>query len=421
MRPEPANAEGPTLLTADLVRPVFRKDGMRIPRLRADALTRIRQLADQMLALAQTCIGEPRMALDEALDIGVPTKERLLWMGLKKLIFDRCAFAVSSDVEPSDLRQQLFSRAAQLRQQGRFDDESRRLLFEQVATELSSSVQELEFSLFADLKPAQRLEKLELTSADELVSRYELGRAQSVLLRAQHVEVAFRPNSPEQARLAFQKLKFLQLLFRVERTDDRVIVKIEGPLSLFRATTRYGLKLAMALPVLATLPECQLRADVLWGKSRTQRVFRWESCELTSLPPASPLCRRPEIERLQADFHKHSNDWHVAPAASVLHAPGHGVCVPDLVFTHVKTGTLIHLELLGFWSREAVWQRIDWSRSGKLPSVLFVYSDKLRVSEDAMEKASHGALLSFKGVISPDKVRAKLDVQLENQLETLLS
>jgi hypothetical protein len=416
MKPEPANAEGPTLLTADLVRPVFRKDGMRIPRLRADALTRVHQLAEQMLALALPCVGETRMALDEALAIEVPQKERLIWMGLQKLVLDRCTFAISGDVEPSELRRQIFSRAALLRRQGHFDEDSRRLLLEQVASERSMSVPDIEFSLFADLKPAQRLEKLELTSADELVSRYELGRAQSVLLKAQRVEVSFRPSSPEQARRAFQKLKFLQLLFGVERRDDHVIVQIEGPLSLFRATTRYGLKLAMALPILATLPECQLRADVMWGKSRTQRVFRWESCELASLPPLAPPRARPEIERLQADFQKHAKDWRVAPSDSILHAPGQGVCIPDLAFTHVKSAMCIHLELMGFWSREAIWQRIDWARSGKLPRVLFVYSDKLRVSEAALESASHAALLSFKGVISADKVRAKLDAQIENQL-----
>lgn len=382
---------------------------MRLPRLRREALRRVHELAEQMLERATRCIGEPRMLLEEELDLQVPARERLLWQGLKKLIEDRCTFAVSTDVDPVELRHRLFAKASQLRLRTNFDRDTRMELIEQVAKELSCPPQRVEDALFADLKPAQRLEEIDISSADELVCRYELGRAQCVLLKAQHVEIRFRPDSPEQSRVVFQKLKFLQLLFNVEHMADEVILQLEGPLSLFRANTRYGLKLAMALPVVAALPECRIRADVTWGKSRTQRVFHWESDELSSVPASSPIRARPEIQRLQTDFQKFSENWSVAPANTILHAPGLGVCVPDLTFTQVHTGNAIHLELLGFWSREAVWRRVDWSASGKLPPVLYVYSDKLRVSESALPQTAHGALLTFKGVIPANKVCAKLE------------
>ena len=66
------------------------------------------------------------------------------------------------------------------------------------------------------------------------------------------------------------------------------------------------------------------------------------------------------------------------------------------------------MELLGSWSREAVWQRIDMVKSLPTPFV-FLVSDRLRVSEKALEQSDHGALFIFKGVINRKRLIEKLD------------
>lgn len=397
------------MLTADLVRPVYRKEGMRVPRLQGNARARAHQLSMEMLAVANQSVGLTRMEFDEALEERAPPNERLLWRGLKKLLEDRCTFEVNAVIDPIELRSRLFAKASAFRTDQLLDDSARTRLLEELARELLTDAMSVEASLFADLKPAQRLQTVERCDADDLLLRYELGRAQAILLRAEALELRFHFTSPEVLRPVFQKLKFLQLLFSVRQERDELTVHIDGPLSLFRSSTRYGFKLAMALPVFASAPECTLRAQVLWGKARTRRVFVWERADCISELPAAPVQLAPEISRLQQEFSSISQDWKVEPAQAVFQTPGQGVCIPDLVFTHRVRQEQIYLELLGFWSRDAVWQRVDWARSGTLPRILFAYSEKLRVSEQALDSVESGALLGFKGVIPVHKLLTKLN------------
>ncbi len=81
--------------------------------------------------------------------------------------------------------------------------------------------------------------------------------------------------------------------------------------------------------------------------------------------------------------------------------------MPDLAFdARERTARRVYFELLGFWSREAVFRRIDLVRAGLPHRILFAASTTLRVSEELLDEAPTAALYIFARVLS---VRAIVD------------
>jgi predicted nuclease of restriction endonuclease-like RecB superfamily len=84
--------------------------------------------------------------------------------------------------------------------------------------------------------------------------------------------------------------------------------------------------------------------------------------------------------------------------------------VPDLAFVHRETGEVIYLEVLGFWSRDAVWKRVELAKAGLREKIVFAVSSRLRVSEEVLDDDSPAALYVYKGAIVPRDIEAKLEV-----------
>ena len=93
----------------------------------------------------------------------------------------------------------------------------------------------------------------------------------------------------------------------------------------------------------------------------------------------------------------------------MIDLPGVGLCVPDLAFTHRDTGEMVLLEVMGFWSRDAVWKRVELVEAGLPQKILFAVSSRLRVSEAVLEDDAPGALYVYKGAMSAAQIEKKLD------------
>ena len=89
--------------------------------------------------------------------------------------------------------------------------------------------------------------------------------------------------------------------------------------------------------------------------------------------------------------------------------PGLGICVPDLTFENRQDGRRVFLEVLGFWSRDAVWRRVELVQRGLGERVLFAVSRRLRVSEQVLEEGQNGALYVYKGRMSASAILRKIE------------
>jgi predicted nuclease of restriction endonuclease-like RecB superfamily len=101
--------------------------------------------------------------------------------------------------------------------------------------------------------------------------------------------------------------------------------------------------------------------------------------------------------------------WRAAVSGAVLDLPGVGLCVPDLELTHTETGQKVYLEVLGFWSREAVWKRVELVERGLGQPIVFAVSKHLRVSEEALGDQHPGGLYVYSRTMSARAVLERVE------------
>ncbi|MET0795552.1 MAG: DUF790 family protein [Polyangiaceae bacterium] len=395
------------MISPDLVRVRKKNGALSLVKPSADAQLRARALAEQVLLVLSATVGETRTVLEEALNALESTpQEKKLLSALKKLALDDSTFDGNAAADAPALRREVFTRAALSRTNlgigVAFDRAS---VLAETAAALGLPLETLEAGLYSDLRSAERLLKAPLYDADGLLARHARAEVQAVLLCSVRVVVDVRCASADQYRVLFQKLKFRQLLFQMSvREGGGYRIEIDGPYSLFESVTKYGMELALLLPALEACDSVKLAAELRWGKKRDKLTFALDLEHATVSEPSPP---RDEIQSLLQAFAE-AEMWRAEPAREVLELPGIGLCVPDLCFTHQKTGEQVLCEVLGFWNRDAVWKRIELVERGLATKIVFVVSARLRVSEEMLDGAESAALYVYKGAINPKALTRKL-------------
>src|SRR5205807_3156358 len=111
----------------------------------------------------------------------------------------------------------------------------------------------------------QRLTAFKDTTAARLVERYNVALAQAILLRSTSVHVTLRRETPQRFRQLLRRAKFHRLVCEPRRGSGSTYeFHVDGPLSLFSATQKYGVQLASFLPHVLLCKDFALRADLLW-------------------------------------------------------------------------------------------------------------------------------------------------------------
>jgi predicted nuclease of restriction endonuclease-like RecB superfamily len=395
------------VLTADLASVRRRGDELRLVPLDDRALARVQILAATYREIARAGIGRAREDVEASLrEVEVPAAERRLAAAVLKLVRDGCVFEEADAADAAALRRALFRRASAARRAGAFD---RAALLEATAVERETTAAGVERGLFADRAGALRLLAVETPPPAALAAGFELAQAQAVLLRAVKISATVRAREAPTYRRLFRRLKFLRLLPTIAPLPEGGYrLDIDGPFSLFQAVTKYGLQLGLALPAIAACDAWTLDADVRWGPERRPARFRLEGRSTAPGEERDDSALPPDLEAFVAAFEKLDSGWRVDRNPAVLDLPGAGLCVPDLAFER-PDGARVHLEVLGFWSREAVWRRIDLVRAGLPHRILFAVSRDLRVSEEVLEEGSTAALYVFTRVLGARAVLGRLE------------
>jgi predicted nuclease of restriction endonuclease-like RecB superfamily len=397
------------MLSAEHVRVRKDKDRLLLLELSAKQRTRAIELAEQFLVAAEAHVNKTRSQLSDAFTlVELRPSERRLAEGLKKLLEDAIEFEQVAVAEPSVLRSEVFLRAAAARRASSLEQPfDRASVLAESATVLGLSASELESALYADLRGAHRMIALPVLDAAALVAEYESAQVKALLLRAVSVVADVRCGNPDAYRALFQKLKFRQLLFQLEPlSGGGYRVTIDGPFSLFEAVTKYGMELAFTLPALEACDVLELTAKVLWGKNRTP--LRFEYRHVTSRSSGGLAAElRDDVRVLLEEFSALGSSWSCGPAEEILDLPGVGLCVPDLAFRRAGDDQPVYLELLGYWSRDAVFRRLELVQRGLSKRIIFAASSKLRVSE-AVFDGEHAALYVFRGRPSARAIERRL-------------
>ena len=333
---------------------------------------------------------------------------QLVHQGLAKLLEDRCEFEVSSDRPPEQLRAAVFRASARRRRDAAPDAAvvafDRSAVFREVAGELGLAPEAVEGGLFADLKSEQRLTKFKDLTAERLLQRYNVALAQSVLLRSTNVQVVLRNEPPRRYRQLLRGVKFHRLVCELERLGpDHFRLHLDGPMSLFSATQKYGLQLALFLPAVLLCRDFELKAELRWGPQRRPKTFVVTPGDgLVSHYPDHGMYTPPELAMFAELFRKRVADWELAEETDIRPL-GDGFWAPDFRLIHKESGLVVLLEVLGFWRRSSAEKHLERLRRHVREPFLLAVSDQLHIDEAELEGLAAG-IHRFRNLPLPDEI-----------------
>jgi predicted nuclease of restriction endonuclease-like RecB superfamily len=340
-----------------------------------------REAATHLLEVYRTLTGRTRgEAEEEVLETIGDNPTQVVHQGLAKLLEDRCEFEVDSEVGPAELRERVFLEAAAGRKAGGAFD--RAAILDRVAAESGSMPETIEHGLFADLKSEQRLMRFDDLTVDQLLNRYNVALAQAVLLRSTGVTVRVYGETPTRYRQLFRAIKFHRLICDIQPSGpEAYTLRLDGPLSLFSATSKYGLSLALFLPALLQCRRFELEATVRWGAQRKEKVFQLTNADgLKSHTVDYGDYTPKDLLMFAESFRKSAAGWELSAETDVVSLPS-GYWMPDYQLIHQASGEVVRLEVLGFWRRtdaEKLYRRLSAEHAGPF---LLAVSEQFNIDE----------------------------------------
>jgi len=340
-----------------------------------------REVAAHLLDVYRTLTGKTRgEAEDEIRETFGDNPTQFVHQGLAKLLEDRCEFEVDAEDVPAELREKTFLAAAAARRAGSPFD--RQAVLDQIARETESTAEAVDRGLFADLKSEQRLVRFDDLTVDQLLNRYNVALAQAVLLRSTGVTVRVLGETPARYRQLFRAIKFHRLICDIHPSGpDAYTLRLDGPLSLFSATQKYGVQLANFLPTLLQCKRFELTAAVRWGAQRKEKTFTLTDADgLRSHTVDYGDYVPKDLLMFAESFRRSVTGWELSAEPDVVTLPS-GPWTPDYQLIHSATGEVVRLEVLGFWRRadaEKLYRRLAAEHAG--PFILAV-SDQLNIDE----------------------------------------
>jgi len=402
------------VISPDLVRVRRRGERLEIVQLKGPTRLEAERSCEEILSAVRAAAGKSEEEVEQLLlEIPRSPSAEKLFAGLCKVALDDCEFEAPLELDAVELRRVVFERAALRRKDPAEHGFVRAEILAEASRELGQAPELVERALFSDLKGARLLVRTPSVSAPELLSRYERGQVQGILLRAVRIGLDVVCTSPDAYRALFRKLKFRRLLHRIEsRPGGAYHIEVDGPLCLFESVTKYGLALAQLVPALDECQEVRLSADLRWGGKRTPLKFE---VVLGGQGQGHLASVRDEVQALLGAVNRPGTGWTARLGSELLDIPGVGIVVPDLALEDAA-GHTVHVEVMGYWSREAVFRRLDWmsaqgqagvgraqtesAGSGKQRvRLLLAVSSQLRVSPDVLPPDANGGVYVYKGAL----------------------
>ena len=380
--------------------------------------------APALIDLAQALIdihiehqGKTRRELQRALDLlaGDRTDYRIQ-RGLAKLLGDHyCEFHIDSPQPPEELRHAVFTLARAhhpvVRETSLIYPVKREDLLEQVALKHQLSHEDVLAGLYADLPENHQLATFTAPSANELLLRYNVALAQAMLYRCEVLRLSVYRNLPVRYKQLFKFIKFYRLIHTIEGdVDAGYEIGLDGPVSMFRHSQKYGLQMAIFLPALLLCTRWSMQADILRKDGRRQQFVLDDQSGLVSHYRDQTLYDSLLEETFAARFDKAKTAWQLERESEVVNLK-ETVMIPDFTFRH-PDGRMALLEIMGYWRPEYLRRKLEKLRQAQRKDLLVAVSSNLNVSEDDFKNVP-GGVFFFRNKVQPKEV-----IQLLDQIES---
>jgi hypothetical protein len=192
---------------------------------------------------------------------GIEEIDFRLIRGLAQILERRCVIEMESAIDPIAARRTVFEESSGFVT----GKHGREKVVVKAARRLSVAPAELEGSLLADQEDNLAVKEFRTLAPEDLLKQYNLSLAQTLLFRATAMEIQVEDNYQP----VFRKIKQLGLIYSIH--DGKI--SLQGPLSLFKLTERYGSAFARLLPTLMQADRWSLKASISRKTFQGKRIY----------------------------------------------------------------------------------------------------------------------------------------------------
>jgi len=304
------------------------------------------EIARSVINVFQDHVGRTYGELIEELE-GIEEINYRLIRGLTQILERRCVIETDSVIDPIAARRMIFEESRGFIT----SEQERKTVLDKIARKLSIEPDALEKALWADHEGNLAIKGFQTIDPEDLLRNYNLSLAQTLLFRATGMEIQIEDNYQP----VFRKIKQLGLIYSIH--DGKI--SLEGPLSLFKLTEKYGSAFARLLPTLMQSRRWSLKASISRKTFQGKRIYDFtldhtrRSIFGTELETADiGFDSAIEKEFSQLGF----KGWTVRREPTVLKA-GQYAFIPD--FSLERNGITIYVEIIGFWTPEYLKHKIQ--------------------------------------------------------------
>lgn len=371
------------------------------------------EIATDLITCFQEAVGKTQGELDrQLLELEGDSPDYRLKRGLAHLLKSGFStFEVVSPLEPQELRQRVFTLSAQSVPSPLGSQKILSTLANQLSQELNREVlpPQIQTGLYADLQENRILTQFDAPLHEELLHRYNLSQVQGVFYRASNITLNAHRNVPGEYKLLFRYLKLFQLMAYIEGDADHgFTITIDGPTSLFKPSTRYGLAIAKLLPALLHVTKWSLQAtlqtrDFYTGKEKTGRFSLDSNCGLVSHYPRSQTYDSMIEASFASKWDSLKTDWVLEREVDLIPIPG-SVMIPDFRLVH-PDGRSFLLEIVGYWRPEYLQKKFSQVRRSGCDNLILAISERLNLEKAGVKVSDTPArIVWFKDKLLPKAV-----------------
>jgi len=397
---------------------IYRQNGEEIIPKRLPINPRTCDIATDLITCFQEAVGHTQGQLNRQLsELEGDSPDYRLKRGLAHLLKNNFStFEIVSPLEPKELRQRVFTLSAQSLPCRAATEATLETLSSMLTQELHQEVlpSQIRTGLYADLPENRILTQFDDPAPEALLHRYNLSQVQGIFYKASEMILNAHRNVPGEYKLLFRYLKLFGLMTYIEGDADHgFTITIDGPASLFKTSTRYGLAIAKLIPALLHVTRWSLKAtlqmrDPYTGTWKSGRFSLNDKCGLvTHYPPGKPY-----DSMIEASFANRwdslKTDWILEREVDLIPIPG-SVMIPDFRLVH-PDGRDMLLEIVGFWRPDYLQKKFSQVRRAACDNLILAISERLNLDKAGVKLERVPAqIIWFKDKLSPKAVLEVLD------------
>src|ERR687897_665002 len=294
----------------------------------------------------------------------------------------------------------------------------RREIADSVASKLHLSSQEVVLkAMWSDLDDNLILDHFDAIDSEALVGWYNLSLIQTLLFNCTKLD--FYISGGLNWKRVLRSVKRLGLMYHLQQPrqqqENRIICSLEGPLSLFKLTDRYGTLLAKLLPSIifssdkkrerGSGGEWRLDAWIVRKTMDGRKVYEFKISKneipelladpFPSFPPSSSTEKEVAVssplhndyynydsaveEKFAKRFEQAETGWRLTREPDPLVLSNGGAFIPDFMFE--KYDKKIYLEIVGFWTKEYLERKLQ-----KLADIFIISADSRKKRNNNKDK-----------------------------------